>query len=557
MTAKPMPRICAGMSGNHVMSVPSNKHLLPIGTNQSKNLMLSSEVTKSENHVSTQVNIIAQVPDAAQENSLDLMIEGQAGLQNDETAVASSVSTLVSKQIKSSDLPIPMQSTVCADVDNVESEIQRCKELMMLQVSLISRQQDLLKLRDKEIMQLKAGNQSLKCRLERMERRISLSRKNNRQTKPFLSKLNEAFDSDKLNDGKRPRTALIDVDSTVDDDSNIKDGKTNLQKESPPEQVQKDQSPEFESRCIPTTVKNSVNSDNVSTTNDELKTASKGTLSSLKSPNEPSCFPVPVSFIERCQNQLLSSILSSPIVAVKNTEVFSPTSTNQETESSRFAFKICDRCPHCIAMATEITRLLSISNNADKVSPQSKKDGQRPISPSHQPLLKVSNIITNVKEGTSDWSELRTSNQYYRQFCLSSLNCPSNKDEHCDDGSTLNIPTWRICDVKCTNTNLPSADFELTDDDTYYRRHTKFETAEKRRKRWDIQRIREFRYNEKLRQKLLKQERQEEGTLETFIPTLYDIDAVEIEDTLPINAFGHSLPLIIPQEFSMESQEPS
>lgn len=120
------------------------------------------------------------------------------------------------------------------------------------------------------------------------------------------------------------------------------------------------------------------------------------TSSGVKSPHEPSCFPVPMSFIERCQNQLLSSILSSPIVAVKNAEVLSPSSSCTETENPRFAFKICDRCPHCIAMATEITRLLSISNKADRMSPDLKPE-DRPINPIHQPMLDVSNISAKLK----------------------------------------------------------------------------------------------------------------------------------------------------------------
>lgn len=85
------------------------------------------------------------------------------------------------------------------------------------------------------------------------------------------------------------------------------------------------------------------------------------------------------------------------------------------------------------------------------------------------------------------------------------------------------------------------------------------------RPRWDIQRIREYRYNEKLRQKLMKQ-----GTLndapviESFAGHLHDgtsrrtdfgltrpmlddcfsstAEFVEVDDSLPVNVFGYPLP---------------
>jgi len=68
--------------------------------------------------------------------------------------------------------------------------------------------------------------------------------------------------------------------------------------------------------------------------------------------------PVPMSFVERCQNQYLSSLLSSPLVPAGSSKDFQ----SPESDYSNVAFKICDRCPHCIAMATEIARLLSIAS---------------------------------------------------------------------------------------------------------------------------------------------------------------------------------------------------
>uniref|UniRef100_H2Y4F3 PEHE domain-containing protein n=1 Tax=Ciona savignyi TaxID=51511 RepID=H2Y4F3_CIOSA len=148
---------------------------------------------------------------------------------------------------------------------------------------------------------------------------------------------------------------------------------------------------------------------------------------------------------------------------------------------------------------------------------------------------------------------LLTKHCYYKRLSPYQCNSPwrIEWDIYRDDGSMLNIPTWRENKILPLEGSSEDNPVELTDDDCYNKRHNKFEIAEKRRKRWDIQRIREFRYNEKLRQKIVKQNGNKDDPVESFTPFLFEIDALAVENSLPVNVFGHCLPQLSVQEFSL------
>lgn len=125
---------------------------------------------------------------------------------------------------------------------------------------------------------------------------------------------------------------------------------------------------------------------------------------------------------------------------------------------------------------------------------------------------------------------------------------------------------------------------ENLDDEAYTKRHLKLEIDERRRKRfvlhyydriaffmkastffyesltvffktffvrWDVQRIREQRIIEKLKQRHEKSSlaNQSEPTeqMQSFWPCLEDIKYIEISDQLPVSAFGCPVPKIQPR----------
>ncbi|XP_076255542.1 uncharacterized protein LOC143193296 isoform X1 [Rhynchophorus ferrugineus] len=110
--------------------------------------------------------------------------------------------------------------------------------------------------------------------------------------------------------------------------------------------------------------------------------------------------------------------------------------------------------------------------------------------------------------------------------------------------SSLEVPRWR---VKHYTSCYTMEGTENLDDEVYNKRHTRLENDERRRKRWDFQRIREQRVIEKLKQ---RQERigsgskgdNDQDSFGTLCPKLEDIRYLEVEEDLPVSAFGHPIP---------------
>ncbi|NXG40357.1 MSL1 protein, partial [Dromaius novaehollandiae] len=151
---------------------------------------------------------------------------------------------------------------------------------------------------------------------------------------------------------------------------------------------------------------------------------------------------------------------------------------------------------------------------------------------------------------------------------------PSPKKEE-----TVAIPSWRDHVVEPLRDPNPSDLLENLDDSVFSKRHAKLELDEKRRKRWDIQRIREQRILQRLQLRMYKRKgiQESEPEVTSFFPepddgecarcgrgsgagggggrvTLRCLPAVEsllITPYLPVVAFGRPLPKLTPQNFEL------
>ncbi|CAH0557555.1 unnamed protein product [Brassicogethes aeneus] len=115
-----------------------------------------------------------------------------------------------------------------------------------------------------------------------------------------------------------------------------------------------------------------------------------------------------------------------------------------------------------------------------------------------------------------------------------------------DNSANLEVPRWRIKHyVSC----YTMEGTENMDDEVYNKRHMRLENDERRRKRWDVQRIREQRVVEKLK---LRQERVGSGSrmeepneiFHSLWPQTEDVKFLEVSDELPVSAFGSPIPKI-------------
>lgn len=123
---------------------------------------------------------------------------------------------------------------------------------------------------------------------------------------------------------------------------------------------------------------------------------------------------------------------------------------------------------------------------------------------------------------------------------------------------TLEVPKWVIKDT------LNCYSIEGTEDlsdEIFLKRHSKLEVNERRRKRWDIQRLRETRVIEKLRKRYMKSafERSKDAksliSFKTFFPRPDFTNSIEIVDKIPVMAFGEMLPMIRSKEFLLPWHE--
>ncbi|XP_063241498.1 male-specific lethal 1 homolog isoform X2 [Bacillus rossius redtenbacheri] len=128
-------------------------------------------------------------------------------------------------------------------------------------------------------------------------------------------------------------------------------------------------------------------------------------------------------------------------------------------------------------------------------------------------------------------------------------------------------PDGRLCEVEVPSYRLrPTTSCysmegtENLDDEVFSKRHQRHELDERRRKRWDVQRIREQRQIEKLKQREQAASRRSsaggrcreaEEPLVSLWPQPDDAKYLEVVERVPVGAFGQPVPSFLPSEFSL------
>lgn len=172
-------------------------------------------------------------------------------------------------------------------------------------------------------------------------------------------------------------------------------------------------------------------------------------------------------------------------------------------------------------------------------------------------------IVPNVfaRRQSTRQSYLTTKKAYMtREWQLDEIEMEVNQlitDEPCKDaGETLEIPKWKTWEF--SNTRDPSLphhrDVEDISEDAYVRRHAKFLMDERKRKKWDVQRIREQRTIERLKRRHCKDELNQQvndNEIVSFFPPAENLKAILITDDLPVSAFGELIPALPATEFTL------
>ncbi|XP_027852648.2 male-specific lethal 1-like 1 isoform X3 [Aphis gossypii] len=138
-------------------------------------------------------------------------------------------------------------------------------------------------------------------------------------------------------------------------------------------------------------------------------------------------------------------------------------------------------------------------------------------------------------------SLITADNAYYT--CLGDYDPIKDKPVSENSKSNLEIPSWR---VKTYSSWYSMEGTENMSDDIFESRHYRLELHEQKRKRWDLQRIRELKRVEYLKEGRYKNHPQKSNEnnkeeLTTLLPSPSNIKAIEITDKLPVSAFGSNL----------------
>lgn len=118
----------------------------------------------------------------------------------------------------------------------------------------------------------------------------------------------------------------------------------------------------------------------------------------------------------------------------------------------------------------------------------------------------------------------------------------------------IEVPTWRVNPVASAYSMEGT---ENLDDEVYNRRHHKLEVDERRRKRWDMQALREQKRLERLRRRMEPEAEKPPACPRTFCGSPRHVQVIEVVECLPVAAFGQPLPHLEPTDFSLPWFHPS
>lgn len=156
-------------------------------------------------------------------------------------------------------------------------------------------------------------------------------------------------------------------------------------------------------------------------------------------------------------------------------------------------------------------------------------------------------ILTTKKEyKTREWQLEEIENELKHEIT----------DEVCkeDNEACLELPKWRTWEMSSNREAPVPREYEDLHDEVFTRRHARFLLDERKRKKWDVQRIREQRTIERLKRRHCKDEINQQinfNEITTFFPTVDQLKSISITDDLPVSAFGESIPLLPVSEFTL------
>lgn len=459
------------------------------------------------------------------------------------------------------------------DIFKLLTENKQLKSMLLLHLDLIQEQSDQIILKDKNIAQLKQENESLKEKFERMSQKVRQQRQIKTYSKSGGTGSDNSCDSNRFFDNqttKKQRDAEIIVDK---------------------QQQQQQTSP-----------------------------SSLSDVEQLLNNNSSSASSTAESDEDKCDTQQLITISDNKNLIVGQNANGGNTSiigVNNGKYINKIILQKIAQPPPLVSIAMQPTINVAASTITTTISPSATIIDDE-ILPALEPLIKENNDLFDVKpllmknilladddndnetfeniqrSQTPEGSEITKksikipAHTIKKRKRISSLSTTMTVDtekrpcykpvistnelyvtrewkaEEIDEeikqvkkNLLLETPTWVI--KECTGLYTIEHTEDLSDE-TFAKRHQKFEVDERRRKKWDVQRIREQRTIERLKRRHYKKEIAEENEeksrkeniFTSFFPPASSIKYILVTEEIPVQAFGECIPRLPPSlEFSL------
>jgi len=418
------------------------------------------------------------------------------------------------------------------------SEVTQLKALLLFHLDLIQQQSECNASKDKQLLSLRHENEMLRQRLERMERRVFLQ-KQKPEVDPAVQESGEVGCS-----YVEPNLAQLSEANTSSTGSSSK------------EEVST--SPRKRIKTLLPVGKRS------SSTAVVAGHARNGAKNAKILATTTKCSTV-VKCETRDDEKMLDDLINQ---AVKEGAILNIMERDQVVDSHLLDAKVVlEPCP--LPVLTDASQL--IDDCADQ--PPSPANSERKthsrtlitILPEHKRIQQLLTQKPAVREAPHLKKEnLVTTDQLYFTHIGEA---ESRQVEIHVNESEVEVPRWS---VKPISSRHPVEDeaIENLDDEVFTKRHLKHEIDEKRRKRWDLQRIREQRQYEKLRARYEGEDRSQdrcspstatatssasrsigETVVQSLWPQPEDASHLQVEPWLPVTAFGAPLVNVVQTEY--------
>ncbi|XP_058819556.1 protein male-specific lethal-1 [Topomyia yanbarensis] len=407
-------------------------------------------------------------------------------------------------------------------------EVKQLQSILLLHLDLIQEQSDQILAKDKLIIKLKDENEMLKHQLELVNKRMQHMKQQKEQREISIPVRN------------------VTIDKVFD----------------------------YNSRVIPNIIEESAQSEHTSELTNTVRIIKKEEVSSDYDGFDTICQDFAgelESDIKIENNEIEEEIFlnysksddeSGPSNDIPTAEGRPASSVRPPSSSTSIHYDVS--ISQSFENITDSAGLNSNNNNDNNVNNQLQAAGQHLAKDATTSGdEKISNYNPICSSGNSSDGSL-TKKSYSTSFMITQkpyITC-NWKDEAITDelerlleneAAELEIPCWTIINDNCDNASSSS---ELTSenisDEAYMKRHAKFELDERRRKKWDVQRIREQKTIERLKKRHLKSDADnEQKNIGSFYPSIDTIKYVHIIDEIPVQAFGELIPILPASSFSL------